>query len=270
VKVDVVVCTYNSEKYLEECLKSIKKYIPVNRLIVVDHFSKDSTPIIAEDYADLILWENQSLGFARQLGISKVTTPYFLFVDSDVVIKGNKWLEQAYDYLCSFDDLAAVVLDIPSSYAEGEKIKTFWNKFGRINTNFFCINTLIRTKAVRGIKIPFINSGEDKYIGDWLIQNGWKYLLLKNDECFHFVDYSDRKSQWSGAGDRVYYGLRILPKVFVKLLMSPIRGLLPSLIFKDIKIFVWNTRYLTNYLKGFLNFSKYRVLKRKGRNELKC
>jgi glycosyltransferase involved in cell wall biosynthesis len=230
----------------------------------VDHYSTDKTLDIAKKYKAKIIFENVSLGYARQLGIENVSTEYFLFVDSDVIIKGNKWLEKAYDYFYSFDDLAAIVLDMQSSYIEAEKLKMFWGKFGRVNTNFYCIVTLIRTDSVREIKIPrAINSGEDKYIGDWLVKNGWKYRLLKTEECYHFVDYSDKKSQWSGAGDRIYYGLKILPNIFIKLLASPIRGILPALAFRDIKIFISNEKYLINYLRGFLHHPKYNLIKRK-------
>jgi len=65
-KVDVVICTWNSNKpWFKRCLYSIKREIPICHLIVVDRFSKDGTQetirrlfpeaIIIE--SDLNLWE---------------------------------------------------------------------------------------------------------------------------------------------------------------------------------------------------------------------
>lgn len=36
---DVAVCTYQSEKFPDQCSTSIEQTVPVNRLIIVDHYS---------------------------------------------------------------------------------------------------------------------------------------------------------------------------------------------------------------------------------------
>jgi len=48
MKIDVAVCTYQSERYLDECLTSVEKSVPINKLIVVDHYSTDKTIEIAK------------------------------------------------------------------------------------------------------------------------------------------------------------------------------------------------------------------------------
>ena len=54
--VSVVVPTFNSERFLEKCLKSIRMQTYRNvEVIVVDNFSKDRTREIAEKCADLVL-----------------------------------------------------------------------------------------------------------------------------------------------------------------------------------------------------------------------
>lgn len=118
IGIDVVIMTYNSAKYLNECLESIKNFIPYDQIIVIDHYSTDGTLYIAKKHRAKIILENVYLGYARQPSIENVSTEYFVFVDSDVVIKGNKWLEKACDYLYAFNDSAAVVLDVPSSNLE--------------------------------------------------------------------------------------------------------------------------------------------------------
>ena len=265
----MVVCTYESAKYLDECLTSIERYVPVNRLIVVDHYSTDDTLEIAKKHGAKILLENVSLGYARQIGINEVSTELFLFVDSDVVITGKEWLEKAYEKLKREKRLGAVVIDVPTkTYRLEPKLKydNWWRKFipQHQNTGFFCIVTLLKKEALKGIRIPSnLSSGEDKYIGSYLQKNGWSYDVIKTEECVHFCDHGERKSLWEGAGDRKLFGLRILPSILTRrVLIAPLKAVLPAVFEKDVKIIVWNTRHWSEYLKGFLNAEKYWNMKR--------
>ena len=47
MKIDVVMCTKNSERLPKECLASIYREISVCRLIVLEGFSEDRTSEIA-------------------------------------------------------------------------------------------------------------------------------------------------------------------------------------------------------------------------------
>ena len=76
-KVDVVVLTKNSERVLERCLNSIYKNLPVNRLIIVDGYSTDSTLEIIERFRErygnvILLMDNGTRGSARMKGIRDV------------------------------------------------------------------------------------------------------------------------------------------------------------------------------------------------------
>jgi glycosyltransferase involved in cell wall biosynthesis len=95
MKVDVIVCTYKSERYLEQCLTSIEQFISLNQLIVVDHYSPDRTIEIAKRHNAVIYYEEYSLGNARQVGINQSKTPIFIFVDSDVVFYDGRWFPRA-------------------------------------------------------------------------------------------------------------------------------------------------------------------------------
>lgn len=75
IKVDVAVCTYQSEKYLNQCLMSIQKTVPFHKLIVVDHYSTDKTIEIARKYDAEIYFENIGLGHARQVAIEHSNAP---------------------------------------------------------------------------------------------------------------------------------------------------------------------------------------------------
>ncbi len=89
--IDVVMLTKDSERLLHRCVESIYKNVPVKRLIIIDGTSKDNTLQILKNFNDKhhnveIITENGSRAQARQVGIQHVRTPWFLFVDSDVIL----------------------------------------------------------------------------------------------------------------------------------------------------------------------------------------
>jgi glycosyltransferase involved in cell wall biosynthesis len=39
MNVNVAVCTYQNERFLDRCLTDIEQTVPINRLIIVNHYS---------------------------------------------------------------------------------------------------------------------------------------------------------------------------------------------------------------------------------------
>ncbi|MEM2440304.1 MAG: glycosyltransferase family A protein [Candidatus Bathyarchaeia archaeon] len=100
-KVDVAVLTKNSERMLERCLVSIYENVPINKLIVVDGYSTDSTVEILErfqrKYGNIkLIRTHGTRGYARQIALNHVETEWFMFVDSDVILCKN-WFERLLD-----------------------------------------------------------------------------------------------------------------------------------------------------------------------------
>lgn len=85
IKVSAVIHTFNSERYLAQCLRSISW---CDEIIVVDMHSTDGTRAIASDYgAQIYLHEN--LGYAdpaRAFGKAKCTHDWVLAIDSDEIV----------------------------------------------------------------------------------------------------------------------------------------------------------------------------------------
>jgi len=99
MKIDVVVLTKNSQETVRKCLNSIYENVPVNRLIVVDGHSTDKTLEIIRSFNRKhhnvsLLSEEGTRGKARQKAIEAVTTEWFMFVDSDVILC-NEWFKKA-------------------------------------------------------------------------------------------------------------------------------------------------------------------------------
>ena len=88
--ISVVVPVYNSEEYLVRCFESIVHSTEhVDEIIVVNDGSTDQSQCIIDNFdfngirTKCFYQENAGLSSARNLGISKVSSDYFVLLDSD-------------------------------------------------------------------------------------------------------------------------------------------------------------------------------------------
>lgn len=93
-KVSVIVPVYNTEKWVEECIRSIQNGGHDNlEIIVVDDGSHDSSRVIINRLMDndprIIYMHKQNSGAAaaRESGVKVSTGDYVMFIDSDDFIK---------------------------------------------------------------------------------------------------------------------------------------------------------------------------------------
>jgi glycosyltransferase involved in cell wall biosynthesis len=186
--IDVVILTKNSEKTLEQSLQSIHKNVPVNKMIAIDGYSTDKTVEILKQYNATIIQTHGTRGFARQIGINTVTTDWFAFVDSDVVLCDN-WFEQMKTFM--LPEVGAVFgLDLPRPLS-GLKLRFMQTSSARVfKIRGGCHDILIQKKAISGIKIPEkLHTLEDAFIKEW-IEKFWRIVVNHNACCYHFKERS--------------------------------------------------------------------------------
>lgn len=85
MSISVVIHTYNSEKYLEECLQSVSS---VEEIIICDMYSTDKTIEIAKKYGCKIIY-HENVGYvepARNFALSHATKDWTLVLDSDEIV----------------------------------------------------------------------------------------------------------------------------------------------------------------------------------------
>lgn len=102
-QITIIIPIYNAEKYLARCLNSIinQTFIRWSCLLINDG-SKDASLEICHLFGQkdsrikTFHKENEGVSIARQYGLDRVNTPYFIFIDSDDYVEPD-YLEKLYD-----------------------------------------------------------------------------------------------------------------------------------------------------------------------------
>lgn len=190
-RVDVVVLTKDSERILERCFDSIFRNVPVNRLIIVDGYSTDSTLKIVKKYQEkhgnvVLIMDKGTRGSARLKGIREVGTEWFAFVDSDVVLCDN-WFDKASLHVNG--DVGGVW---GTEVWDGIQNPKVLKLFLVITRKIFDMrggthDLLVRSEAVRDIDIPKdLHVFEDAYIKDWILKKGYRLVATYVPFCLHY------------------------------------------------------------------------------------
>lgn len=209
-KISVIVPIYNTEKYVEECINSIRNQTYKNlEIILINDGSTDNSLQICKEIAKkdnriiLINKENRGVSHARNAGIKRVTGSYVLFVDSDDYIK-ETYLEELYNETDNGKN--DMVISGYTSFSENntfyeikdeysvtyDKIE-FMNDFERLkNKNLIHLqcNKLTRASIVKKYKVneQYI-SGEDYLFNLDLIKNCKK---IKLSSCCGYMYRNNR------------------------------------------------------------------------------
>ena len=109
-KISVIIPAYNAEKYLEQCVESVRTQIYNNiEIIIVNDGSTDRTAEIIERLKEkdsrirtLHKRINEGIGATRNSALELVTGQYILFLDSDDWIDPNH-ISDLYNLLVRTD-----------------------------------------------------------------------------------------------------------------------------------------------------------------------
>jgi glycosyltransferase involved in cell wall biosynthesis len=192
-QIDVILLTKNSEHMLSRCLTSIYENVPVKNLIVIDGLSTDRTLQILNGFNKthqniILIQMDGSRAKARTEGIRRVTSEWFLFVDSDVVLC-KEWYNKAQADIAS--GVAAVwglnVDIIPN--VRDKRVLRLQSILARecFNLRGGTHDTLILSKSVKGIRVPdHLHTYEDAYIIGHIKKKGYKVQVASEAYCLHY------------------------------------------------------------------------------------
>jgi glycosyltransferase involved in cell wall biosynthesis len=99
-------------------------------VIVVDNYSKDSTPNIAKQYNLRFFTKGPERCPQRNFGVSKASGEYVLIIDSDMVLT-PKVIEECYKLAGSNHKIAGVIIP-EESFGEG-----FWAQCKKLERSFY-------------------------------------------------------------------------------------------------------------------------------------
>lgn len=235
------VCTYNSEKTLGDCLRSIRKLSEKSRLIVVDHNSQDRTLEIASKFSAEIHQESVGLGHARQLCFDLVNSEFIVFVDSDVEILRKDFLDTSHKILSDERYGAVVGVSRGHQFAYGLPASLL----------------VLRKANFPASTIPdYIDARETYFVQRHLDALGLETAYVSN-AIIHRSQFRRFKPEWEGANTR------ILPaKSFKELASSLGVIILMSLNSHSAKNLAYVPVFYLKFLNGFANPSPWLRLKR--------
>ena len=90
VKFSFIIPTKNEEKYIKNCLDSIKKQTIKNyEIIIIDSNSTDNTLKIAKKYGKIFIERKKGPSAARNKGAKNAKGDILIFMDADVILNKN-------------------------------------------------------------------------------------------------------------------------------------------------------------------------------------
>lgn len=180
-RISVVVCAYNEERYLRDCLQSVKKQVVdvLFEIIVVDNASTDETARIAKDEGVILVEQpEKGVGHARAKGLEVARGEILVYIDADTRLTDG-WLQKVEDYFRKHPKVAAITTDF--RFYDGRLPEIIGQRF--FNTILMPVNNFVMGLAGK----PEVLIGQSTALRtDWLRKAGGINL----DFAFHGEDTS--------------------------------------------------------------------------------
>ncbi|WP_251517191.1 MULTISPECIES: bifunctional glycosyltransferase/CDP-glycerol:glycerophosphate glycerophosphotransferase [Staphylococcus] len=168
--ISVIVTYYNSEDYIERCINSLKQQRYQDfELILVNDGSTDQSKTIATEQLkgwdinvkEVDLLQNMGHAHARNVAMEQVTSPYFIFVDSDDYLASyalNYYMKKLNQMDALIAPIHSFTLDVPQ-YIDQDLVKADY-LYTKTKSNQFlrkhsASNIIFKTAIVRGHQIEF-------------------------------------------------------------------------------------------------------------------
>ena len=230
--IDILLPTYNGEKYLREQLDSILNQTYKNiRLIISDDCSKDSTPVILEEYKNKdnrieLYLQKENIGVVKGIEflLGKVKSDYYMLADQDDVwlpLKVEKSMESLKKNNADlvFGDLEVVDQNLNTIYPSfgdfmllNRKINKYINSY-KVNYLYNCVTgcTILSKKEFIKEIIPIPNYSKylihDHWIGIVLALHG--KLAYMSEKYIKYRQHGDNQV----GTDKISHGFKELDQV---------------------------------------------------------
>ena len=181
--VDVLMLTLDAESFLNRCLYSVYKEVPVNRLFVCDGGSKDNTLEILGKYPRVRVFSRPDIrttGKAMEFLLSKVETEWLVLLDADIELPSG-W----YDEMCRHK-AAADMIENSRRFMGYHLYREDTGKLGS-NARPYDFCHLGRKESVRAFKCDddFVWGMNDIFLRDVVERSNGKYVKVADTYHLH-------------------------------------------------------------------------------------
>lgn len=222
--VSIIIPTYNSEKTLHLCLKSIKRQTYKNvEVIVVDNFSEDKTQEIARKNGAKVFLMGPERSAQKNYGAIKAQGELLYFIDSDFVLHPNVVEESVNLIKCGND--AIIVLNISHPNLSFIAKVRFYERISYYESEVYEAARFMKKKIFMktGGFDESLHANEDYDLHQRLLSVGARIGRTKNSFEIHI---GEPRSLREFMVKNIYYGSNIT-KYFKKnpnpIYMAPIR-----------------------------------------------
>lgn len=259
LEVSVVVPARNAERWLAECLESIRAERP-REIIVVDGCSTDNTVEIARSMgARVISDEGHGLPAARMLGVKNACSDLVALIDADVVLPPGALGGLLDEFkACGYDGLQFGLVSEADGPGYWGAALAWHHVHSRVRSWFGVRATLMRRKVLLSVAFDdTFRSGEDIELRIRLEEAGYRLGVSSITAVRHrFMDtFSAARGQWVQGGARLARTVRKHPGragwLVLLPLLAAIRGAGLSLLHAPRFLAYWACFLVYNYRSMF-------------------
>lgn len=226
--VSIIIPVYNSETYIEQCLKSVlnQKTKYKYEIIVVNDGSTDNSLKILSKYKNhltIINKDNTGPADSRNLGIKKSTGKYLLFVDSDDYVSKD-FVEVMTDNIIKYNadivicDFYRVKKEKITAVNKGKFHIYYSNNFNEVLLMEFhsCNKIFIREKFIKNL-YPVNMFFEDVVAISLNELKSKKILKIENKLYYYRVTENSTTNTLSDKKNDIIKALNIIEPEFIKM-----------------------------------------------------
>ncbi len=219
----VVIPTKNEERYLPAVLEALRRQtFQPKEIIVADAWSSDDTRSIAE-HAGAIVVDGGLPSVGRNRGAAKATGELIFFLDADVIIRDDRFLENAVTEFAQRNlGIATCNLGVIEGNAYDVLVHHFYNFYARLLGSWhphapgFCI--LVKRSVheqVGGFDESIMFCEDHEYAGRTAKASSFGFL--DSVKIFVTTRRQERDGRWS-------MGIKYVLAEFHLIFIGPIRG----------------------------------------------
>lgn len=246
IKISAVIIAFNEEKYIEQCISSVKEV--ADEIVVIDSFSTDRTPDICKGLGVKFI-QQSFLGYKEQknFALSQASNDFILSLDAD-------------------EQLSVELKDEILKIKDSENLNYSGYFFKRLNN--YCGQWIYHTHSYPEKKLRLFDRTKGEWGGinphdQFVLNKGFKSNSLKGNLLHWFVDSMDEHIQkinrFSTISANSYFAMGRSSSYF-KIIFNPIyhfiRGYFIKLGFLD-----GYYGFVISALNSYLCFLKYVKLK---------